>query len=149
MKRKNPHVNVQNETFNFLFFLFQICCHFQSENNPRNSSGFFLLNGGQSRWSQNDMLSFLENIKYKKKITILSDTNIVYRYVLLVYSIIFAGQPLFTNFILLWSEDRKLGPEDICHFSDKLFYLLLYGFYLLCPLTKKPYFLKSITPSIT
>ena len=44
--------------------------------------------------------------KYKTNLTFPSDTNIVYRYVLLVYSIIFAGQPLFTNFILLRSEDK-------------------------------------------
>ena len=37
-----------------------------------------------------------------------NDTNIVYRYVLLVYSIIFAEQPLFKNFILLQSEDRDV-----------------------------------------
>ena len=137
-----------NKTFNFLFFSLQICCHFQSENNTRNSSGFFLQNGGQSRRSQNDMLSF----QCKTNLTPPSDTNIVYRYVLLVYSIIFAGQPLFTNFILLRSEDRDAilaGPEDICHFNDKTFYLPLYVSYHLCPLTENPYFVRSMTPSIT
>ena len=38
-----------------------------------------------------DMLSFLENIKYKTKFTLPSDTNIVYRNILLVYAIIFAA----------------------------------------------------------
>ena len=53
-----------------------------------------------------DMLSFLEKIKYKTKFTLQSDTIFAHRYVLIVHSIIFAGQPLFTNFILLRSEDR-------------------------------------------
>ena len=38
-----------------------------------------------------------ENIKCKTKFTLPSDKNIVW-YVLLIYSIIFAGQSLFTNF---------------------------------------------------
>ena len=62
-------------------------------------------------------LSFLENIKYKKKFTIPSDTNIF----TCSFHYYFAGQPLFTNFILLSSEDRKLGPDYICHFNDKIF----------------------------
>ena len=64
--------------------------------------------------SQNYILSFLENIKYKKNFLFPSDTNIVYRHVLLVYFIIFAGQPLFCY------EARKgldysvnPGPGDI------------------------------------
>ena len=61
-------------------------------NVTRNSSGFSLQNGGQSRRSQIHLLSFLENIKSKKsKFTLPSDTNIDYKYVLLSYSIIFAG----------------------------------------------------------
>ena len=93
-------------TLKFLFFLASNLLPFSIGNNTLNSSGFFLQNGGQSRRSQIDMLSFLENIKYKTKLTLQSDTIFVFRYVLLVHSIIFAGQPLFTNFILLRSEDR-------------------------------------------
>ena len=62
------------------------------------------------------MISFLERTKF----TLPIDTNIVYRYVLLVYSIIFAGQ-----FHLLRNDDRGVkpgpGPEDICHFNDRMF----------------------------
>ena len=38
-----------NKTFNFLFFLLQICCHFNQKHS-------------ELLWSQNDKLSFLENI---------------------------------------------------------------------------------------
>ena len=79
---------------------------FSFGDNTRNSSGVFLQNDGQSRRSQNDKLSFLEKNKYKTNLTLPSDTNIIYRYVLLVYSIICAGQRLFTHFILLRSGDR-------------------------------------------
>ena len=64
-----------------------------------------------------------ENIKYKTKFILPSDTNIVNKYVLLSYSVIFAGQPLF------WYEARtivKPGPVDIYHFNDRTFYLGLY-----------------------
>ena len=68
----------RNETFKFLFLL-QIW--------------FF-----PSKWWKKsliliDILSFLENIKHMSKFTLPSDKNIVYRYVLLVYSIIYAGHP--------------------------------------------------------
>ena len=121
----------KNKTFNFLFFSLQICCHFQFENN---SPGFFLQNGRQSRRSQNDMLPFLEKIQYKTNLTLPSDTNIVYRYVLSVDSIIFAGQPLFTNFILLQSDDRDgillsnwVWRTSSCHFNNRMFDLALWG----------------------
>ena len=58
----------RNETFKFQFF------------SPY-SSGFSFQNSRQSRRSQIDMLSFLENIKSKTKFTIPSGTNIVYNYV--------------------------------------------------------------------
>ena len=92
----------KNDTFYFLFFLLKICCHFQSE-----TSGFSLKKNPKCRQSQIDILLFLKNIKYMAKCILPSDTNIVYRYLLLVYSIIFAGKPLmFINFILIRSEDR-------------------------------------------
>ena len=95
-------------------------------NNTRNSPGFYNKNGRQSRQSQNYIPSFLENIKYKTNFILPSDTNIVYRHVFLVYFIIFAGQPLLTNFILLRSEDRVgiislIRSGDICHFNDRTF----------------------------
>ena len=55
-----------------------------------------LQNDGILQRSHIDMLAFLENIKYKKKFTLQSDTNIVYRYVvhvLVFNSIILTGQP--------------------------------------------------------
>ena len=76
------------------------------------------------------MLSFLENIKPKTKFTLPSDTNIVHRYVLFSYSIIFVGQPLFKLPISFcyearigWNSIVKKGLEDICHFTDRTFYL--------------------------
>ena len=61
----------------------------------------------QSRQSQNDMLLFLENIEFKTKFTLPSNTKKKFRYVLpyLFIPINFAGQCLFTNFILLRSKD--------------------------------------------
>ena len=83
----------RNETFKFLFLL-QIW--------------FF-----PSKWWKKsliliDILSFLENIKHMSKFTLPSDKNIVYRYVLLVYSIIFAGHPWW---ILLLNLNHN--PEDM------------------------------------
>ena len=102
--------------------------------NTRNSVGFSCQNGGQSHRSQIHMLSFLENIKYTTSFTFPSDTNIVYRYVLSVDSIIFAGQPLFTNFILLQSDDRYgillsnwVWRTSSCHFNNRMFDLALWG----------------------
>ena len=68
------------------------------------------------------MKSFFENIKCKTKFTLPSDKNIVW-YVLLIYSIIFAGQSLFTNFASkrgqLWNVLRK--PISIM-FKNKFTY---------------------------
>ena len=66
------------------------------------------------------------------KFTLPKDTNIVFRYVLLVYSVIFAGQPLFTNLNLLHvlSEDRGGIPSlnrvrrTSVILNDRTFYLI-------------------------
>ena len=62
------------------------------------------------------------------------DINTVYRYVILVYSITLTGEPLMTNFVQLQSQDRggilfgKPGPDDICHFNNRTFYLAYTNF---------------------
>ena len=78
---------------------------------------FYLQNGRQSRRSQIDILSFIENIRYKANFTLPSDTNIVHRYVLLLYSI-----------ILLRSDDRGgtnriRGGGSVILINDRIFYL--------------------------
>ena len=42
-------------------------------------------------WSQIDILVFLENVRYKTKFTLSSDTDKTFRYLLLVYSIIISA----------------------------------------------------------
>ena len=78
-----------------MFFFASDLVPFSNGNYSRNSSEFFPQNGGQSRQSQIFLLSFLKNIKYKTKFTLPTDTKILNRYVLLVYSIISVGQNLF------------------------------------------------------
>ena len=95
---------------------------FSLGNNTRNSSGFFLQNGGQSRRSQ---------FKYKKK-----------KLHSLVIQLLFTGMNnLFIPLFLLdspclqisfcytkrgfgWNSIVKPGPEDICHFNDRTFFLV-------------------------
>ena len=77
---------------NFYYSCFKSAAFF---NGKQHSKLFWVFpqNGGKSRWCQINMMLFHENIKYKAKFTLPIDTNFVYRYVLTVYSIIFAGHP--------------------------------------------------------
>ena len=58
---------------------------FSIGNHTQNTSAFFIENGSMNSQSQIDMIVFLENVRYETKFTLLSDTDIVYRYLLLVY----------------------------------------------------------------
>ena len=88
--------------------------------NTRNCFGFSLQNGGQ----RHPCYHFLKTLNLRQNlhswvIQILF-TGMYY----FVKSIIFAGQPLFTNFILLRSEDRGgILSLDIFYFNDWTFYL--------------------------
>ena len=89
---------------------------FSIGNNTWNSSGISIQNGGQSRRFQIDMLSFL-NIKKKDNI----HTPKWYKCCLelcitCLYHYFCWTVHVFSNFILLLSEDKP-GPEDICHFN--------------------------------
>ena len=68
-----------------MFFFASDLVPFSNGNYSRNSSGFFTQNGGQSHQSQIDLLSFLKNIKYKTKFTLLTDTKILNRFTCLFH----------------------------------------------------------------
>ena len=107
---------------------------FSIGNNTRNSSGFSLQNGGQSRQSQIDMLHciyhFLKTLNlgqnfYSRVIQILFTgmhiiTQLFHQFcwLALVYKFHFA-----TKRGWMWNSIVKPGPEDICHFNDRTFYL--------------------------
>ena len=129
--------------------IFYFCCHFQSENNTRNSSGYSLQMADKVADLKMIWFHFLKKINIRQTLH-----SPVIQIWFKCYSINFAEQALFTNFILLQSEDSDAiivlkQVRDICHFNDKTFHLPLYVSYHIFPLTENPYFVRSMTPSIT
>ena len=111
------------KTRQFLFFSLQICFHFQSDTTFGTLLGFSFI-----MVVKFDMLSFLENIKYKTKVT----PRVIQYCIQVCITCLFrylCWTALFLQISI--SYEAKIGSEvyhltcleDLCHLNDKTSYL--------------------------